>query len=526
MTFQTNDVRQLTIRRARGDVYVHGGATNWELLDATGSVNDGVLTIENARDDVVVQVPESAVVVLEQVSGDALVERVGQLSALGVSGDVRIRHISGEARLRDVRGDLRAEAVGTLLIDDAQRHGGGDVSLSSVQRADCSIVGGDLTLRNVASALIGSVNGDADAVGGRELVISSISGDVDIRDSPELVVRVLAIGGDLECRDVQQVECTTAGGDVNITRVSGGVSVGTTGGDVNVDCAGPVRVQMVGGDLDIVTGEGYTLPKTVGGSFEGRGPLLLDGDSALSIGGDCTFTLPASANVTLQITAGGDISGDNIPDTQGMQTLVYGTGEPRIMVMAGGSVHIRSTDGPRSASGTSWRNFGSGFGKLGSSFGKLGADIGREVSAAMRDAFSATGEARGRRIQVQANGREWVMDSERIERLKEEARQAAEGGIRHAISAMEEALAGMGVPRQPGAPATPESPVAPPAAATPEAPVAPPAPPAPVAVTGVTQRMTPPEPVDVEQQRAAILQMVAEGRISADEGEMLLEALG
>ncbi|HNP73300.1 MAG TPA: hypothetical protein PKK15_19465, partial [Kouleothrix sp.] len=34
------------------------------------------------------------------------------------------------------------------------------------------------------------------------------------------------------------------------------------------------------------------------------------------------------------------------------------------------------------------------------------------------------------------------------------------------------------------------------------------------------------EPRDIETERAAILQMVAEGRISPEEGDMLLDALG
>jgi hypothetical protein len=37
---------------------------------------------------------------------------------------------------------------------------------------------------------------------------------------------------------------------------------------------------------------------------------------------------------------------------------------------------------------------------------------------------------------------------------------------------------------------------------------------------------TPKAPVNVEQERLAILRMIAEGRVSPEEGDMLLEALG
>ena len=130
---------------------------------------------------------------------------------------------------------------------------------------------------------------------------------------------------------------------------------------------------------------------------------------------------------------------------------------------------------------------------------------------------------------MRINDREWRFDAERVERLKQQAREAAKEGLTGALAAIERALAGMGVPPEPGAPEPPRPPT------PPDPPQAP--------ATGQTIRIDTldartggspeveaerqvAEPPNVEQERAAILQMVAEGRISPDEGDMLLDALG
>src|SRR5207244_2996845 len=136
------------------------------------------------------------------------------------------------------------------------------------------------------------------------------------------------------------------------------------------------------------------------------------------------------------------------------------------------------------------------------------------------------------RVRVRVNDREWRMDPERLERLKEQARKAATEGIVGAFEAVEQAIGNLGLPRSPKPPVPPTPPTSP-------------APPA----TGQTLRTdserlaqseTSPQQTaniedasinnatepDLEQDREAILRMIAEGRISPEEGDMLLEGLG
>jgi hypothetical protein len=124
------------------------------------------------------------------------------------------------------------------------------------------------------------------------------------------------------------------------------------------------------------------------------------------------------------------------------------------------------------------------------------------------------------------------MDPERIERLKEQARKAATEGIAGALEAVEQAIDNLGFPRppKPPVPPTPPSSPQPPAAGQ--------------TLRTDTKGSTQSEPSaqktdssgdasssnaappDLEQEREAILRMIAEGRISPEEGDMLLEGLG
>jgi hypothetical protein len=98
------------------------------------------------------------------------------------------------------------------------------------------------------------------------------------------------------------------------------------------------------------------------------------------------------------------------------------------------------------------------------------------------------------------------------------------------MEAMERALAGLGVP-----PVPPASSVAPVPPVPPVRPVPPRAPStgdtikidvASSTSVGTQEDQAADSPRNPDEERAAILQMVAEGRISPEEGDMLLDALG
>ncbi|MDZ4719940.1 MAG: hypothetical protein SH847_15930, partial [Roseiflexaceae bacterium] len=143
---------------------------------------------------------------------------------------------------------------------------------------------------------------------------------------------------------------------------------------------------------------------------------------------------------------------------------------------------------------------------------------------------------------------------ERIERLKTQARQAAAEGVSGALEAVERALAGIAIPTPPTPPTPPVAPMAPTPPVPPVPPVAPVVAhtsvsadstlnvpvvadvlidaPQPLPATGVTVKITPAmagehaaPSASLEEQRATILRLVAEGRITPEEGDLLLESL-
>ena len=162
---------------------------------------------------------------------------------------------------------------------------------------------------------------------------------------------------------------------------------------------------------------------------------------------------------------------------------------------------------------------------------------------------------RANRIYVRLNDREWRMDPERVNRIVEQAQRAAAEGIQGAQEAVAQAFHNLNVlspvspmpPMPPMPPVPPIPPLAPAAPAMPQPPMsengfhnAPDTaqpfdernqPEIPVAAdeTGEQAQNEQPIPVrtaeDVEKERLAILRMIAEGRISPEEGDMLLEAL-
>jgi hypothetical protein len=165
---------------------------------------------------------------------------------------------------------------------------------------------------------------------------------------------------------------------------------------------------------------------------------------------------------------------------------------------------------------------------------RAGEAAGRhaEEHARRAEEHARRAEEHGGRMHVRINDREWRFDAERLERLKQQAREAANEGIAGALEAVERAIAGLGFRPEP--PAPPPPPVPP--RGQPAAPPPPPRAPAtgqtikidvaPEAQADAAADAPGAEPPNVEEERAAILRMVAEGRISPDEGDMLLDALG
>jgi hypothetical protein len=294
--------------------------------------------------------------------------------------------------------------------------------------------------------------------------------------------------------------------------------------------------------------------------------------------------LPPHANLSIQAVVGGSVSGRSVvSNSAGNQVnLVYGDGSARLEMQIGGDLSLRGDEGPRSSSSSSfgasgsWRDFEREMENIGveieREMSKLSGEIERNLSRRMKrlgeEQRHRAEELRQRsehlrrqreqvpRVRVRINDREWSMDSNRLERIVEQARRAAQEGVFGALEAVEQALRNIHVSVSPTSPKPPT----PPRPATP--PSAPPAQsgePMQSEQGGVAQsqsqsqgdsqtqsqsqyqarqegqdRLEGLEDVEgidkqstnPEQEREAILRMIAEGRISPEEGDLLLEALG
>jgi hypothetical protein len=284
------------------------------------------------------------------------------------------------------------------------------------------------------------------------------------------------------------------------------------------------------------------------------------------VSGDASISFIGEPNLTLAAMVGGEVRGAGAGERGRKRvTLRYGNGEASLNLTVGGDLRLgggrpssSASEGPGYADefGHDWGAFGQEMGELGRELGKLGREIGDEIAAALAKEGVSTGaawgdkaarkleeqarklEERARRLEhegdrrvsgrlhVRINEREWQLDPERLERIKEQARRAAAEGLAGAVEAVERALGRVRVPPVPPVPGAPPVPPVPPVPPTPatgqtvrievEAPAAASAEPASAPAPSASR----------EQERETILRMIAEGRISPEEGDLLLEALG
>lgn len=542
--------------------------------------DDGVYLLEGSRERLDLRVPADAEVQIASVRGDLNASGLRALTVGLVYGDCAIEQIAEAVQIEQVRGDLTVDNAQSLALT---RQVGGDAQLNRVAMVELAEVRGDLQASAAETVSVGAVGGDAQIVAEETLRYGGVGGDLHAEGHGELAVAGGSTGGDATLAGLRSLQLDNIGGDATIERVSGDVQLNNvggsaqiervsgdvqlsvTGGDAQVErVEGSVRIGHVGGDAQVESARGGVQISNVGGDLHLNTAFPAESASAITVGGDATIELPRDASLTLRATVSGDVSGERLVSSGGgMFTAVYGEGAAKLDLMVGGDLNLEGGSTPRSSSASwGWQGFGDEMGRvadeLGREFSQMGQELERELTQAfgkfgtgkrppsagfdaerqrraeeqahrVAEAAAHQAEAHARQVRVRINDREWRFDPERLERLKQQAREAAREGISGALAAVERAIAGMGMP--PDAPVPPVPPVPP---APPEAPRAPAPPSWPAPATGQTIRIdaepaAPSEaaaPRDIEGERAAILQMVAEGRISPEEGDMLLDALG
>ena len=584
-TFAVGAAPRVVITRVGGDLSVR----TWrEQAISVETESDGIvggihqegdtLTIVDCDSDIEILVPEDTSFKSANINGDVLVDGVRRVELENISGDATIKNISGEAGLENIGeavdltnlgGDLSVSNTSILRV----RHSvGGDTALKDVAVIEIETVGSDLAVVRAETVMISTVGGDLSA----EEVSSAlrcgvVGGDCAVTGGASTGITVGNIGGDLSISSAAYVQIGNVGGDCSLRDAQGDVELGYIGGDVSFNgIGGNLQVGHVGSDAALKGIQSSIEVGSIGGDLSLQAAFPVDSRARLNVGGDAVIVLPDNPNLTIQANVGGDISGRSIIASRSgkMISLNYGDGAAHLELNVGGDLALRGGNGPRSSSSASafwgWEDFGR-------EMSKLGQELSREIAAAFNEASWSQGadladsiarkaeeqarraqrkaeeqvrraSEREARINVRFNDREWRLDPERLERIKEQARKAASEGIAGALEAVERAVSNLGIPKTP----TPPKPPKPPQQPSAVPPVPPPSPPPPTA--GFQQETHPGEQVNqakqpsdfgnadastpggpeynLDQEREAILRMIAEGRVTPEEGDLLLEALG
>ncbi len=257
-------------------------------------------------------------------------ELAGNLSIEGGQGDVVINAATGHVQLDRVGGDLKATTAGSLSV--AGRIAGDALIADVAGAVSLAEVAGDLQVDGAgALQLSGDVAGSAKIadVGGEGL-LQEVAGSLVVRDVADM--RVSEVRGDLRASDVHgDFHCAGIGGDAKLQGVTGKLTLQHVGGDAHLrDIAGMVGALSVGGDLrlqlELQTGQEYEL----------------------TAGGDIVLSLTEDAAARLECVAGGEvvdrISGERFGPARGLWRHVIGEGGPLVKMRAGGDIKIKSEE--------------------------------------------------------------------------------------------------------------------------------------------------------------------------------------
>ncbi len=527
--------------------------------------------------DIELMVPFNTDIRVTHLDGDVSITEVRRVQLEDINGDVELEDIG-------VNAQSTAEAIALInLAADvsvknapALRSRGGigaDAVLKDVAVVEIESVGADLALTNAETIVIGTVGADLDVEDvSHALSCGNVGGDCQVAHSADAQITLGNIGGDIEVDGAASIQLGSVGGDCELRDVQGVVEVGNVGGDGSITgVGGNLQVGSVGGDAELEVLQGAIEVGSIGGDLNLEATFPAGSQARLNVGGDARITLPDNPNLSIRAAVGGEVSGQSVSfgGSGNLVSLVYGDGSANIEVSVGGDLDLRGAGNPRSSSmGGSWNDFGNEMAQLGREMGKLGQDLGRELGSAFSginwskgpnwgDEISRKVEERVRRAQRRAE--EKARDAERRAhhagerasrvRVRVNAREWQLEGVSMALEAVERAVSNLRIPTPPKPPTPPSGMPVPPVPPVP--PVSPVTPVTPVSPVSPVSPVTPASPIsgqanhfesrsegsaqqgnggaddrNLEQEREAILRMIAEGRISPEEGDLLLEGLG
>jgi hypothetical protein len=420
--------------------------------------------------------------VIDEMAGDGQIIGVADAEEIQISGPGMngASLFSAAGDIVHFTGHMAERVVVPAHLSVAVRAASGDLRVQDTQ-AEVSVeaVHGDLRLRNLGGPVhLGEVNGDLRADGVSALQMGACNGDMRMQDGTSLEIE--RVDGDLRVVSMDSARVSRVGGDFAAEQVRTTLDVGEVNGDVRLtEIGGLAHVQVAHGDLRAENLTGGLAVPMVHGDAELQGRLGSEQEYALAAHGDVHLHLPTDADVRLTVRANGRIRSDvqltPAPDGTPNFTAVVGHGTGRLTVQSGGDLRIKLAG----ATGTTETREGRGANT--ENWSDLGERIRQQVSASLA--------AAGINVETGEVNFNW----------KHGGRGARKWGFE--------------APQPPAHPASPARPVPPARPASP-------ARPGEAADSGT--RTTRPS----AEEQLAILRMVENGTITAQEAETLLRALG
>ena len=313
--FQTGETPHLIIEQMHGNLVLR----TWEEQSISVSGTSDAYRFHQEGDEITLTNIEDARVLVPS----------GASVTLGdVHGNVHVAGPRGQLKIHQVHGNLRADEVGECHI---------------------SKVGGDFALRDVEGSLtVGVVGGNfsvADVRG--DMQMEQCSGNCTARDIAGAVT-LDKVRGNLNLHNIDRATVGKVHGNLAANDVHGDLQVEKVGGNVTVtDIQGNLEIERVGGDLRVreITG---ALNATVGGNatlnlFELATPQVV-----VDAGGDIRCRVPVALQAEVALQAGGVLLIKNLPVSIPSGTrqaeFTVGHGEGRLELTAGSNLYLIASD--------------------------------------------------------------------------------------------------------------------------------------------------------------------------------------
>ena len=323
----------------------------------------------------------------------------------------------------------------------------------------------ELTLQHNGEAVSFSCTDDVSLRVPRDasLSIERVGGDMALRGVLGSI-KINEIDNDLSMRDVGNVSIETIKADFSLRGAKGNLAVKSVGGDVSIrDVEGNIALDSVADDLALRGARG-NVKVNVGEDVVVYLEPKADGAYSITAGDDILLVLKPTANVTLSMNGDEidvDWPGIENQDDITERVLVLGDGSSKISLNAGGDIRVTSD----AEAGNSAEDFGN-FAGMNFDWSGFGERISRQVEQATARAAKRAEEA-ARRVERHAK------------------RHAGRWGGNVKAGRWNWEMGPKGVPIPPSPPS---------------------------------------EPV-AEEERLAVLKMLAEKKITAEQAEQLLSAL-